>query len=401
MFKELKDNIYSIGVLNPGLRVFDIIMRTEYGTTYNAYLVKGEKIALIETVHENSFEEYLENIESLINIKDIDYIVLNHTEPDHTGSVRKLLDLNPNITVISTAPGSKYVSGISNKKINAKIVKNDDTLDLGNGKVLKFIIAPFLHWPDSMFTYIENDKLLFSCDFLGAHYCEPRILDIHIKYTHEYDIAFKYYFDAIFGPFKKSVLDGLDKIKDLDIEMICTSHGPVLTKNIENAKSKYRLWCEEALKPNDIKKCLILYVSAYGYTKKLAEAAFKQLNSNNKYDINMINIIEEDISNIKEAIDKSDAIMIGSPTINRDALKPVWDVLSCVDAIINRGKPAAVFGSYGWSGEAVTMLKSRIESLGLKVVGDGLRITFSPDEDDIQKMKDYTKLFIKEIDNIN
>lgn len=397
MYKKLKDNIYSVGVLNPGLRVFDIIMLTKYGTTYNAYLVKGEKTALIETVHENSFDEYLENIEALVDIKDIDYIILNHTEPDHTGSVRRILEINPNITVISTAPGNKYVSGISNSKISSKIVKHNDTLDLGNGKVLRFIIAPFLHWPDSMFTYLESDKMLFSCDFLGAHYCEPTMMDTKIKYPEQYEEAFKYYFDAIFGPFKKSVLEGLDKIKDLDIDMICTSHGPILTEKIESAKSKYRLWCEEALKPKDKKKCLILYVSAYGYTKKLADAAYEQLTSSNKYDVKMINVIEEDMSKIKEEIDEADAIMFGSPTINRDALKPIWDVLSCTDAIINRGKPAAVFGSYGWSGEAVPMLKARAESLGLKVVGDGFRTTFNPTEDDIKNMKEYTKLLENEL----
>lgn len=397
MYKKLKDNIYSVGVLNPGLRVFDIIMLTKYGTTYNAYLVKGEKTALIETVHENSFDEYLENIEALVDIKDIDYIILNHTEPDHTGSVRRILEINPNITVISTAPGNKYVSGISNSKIISKIVKHNDTLDLGNGKVLRFIIAPFLHWPDSMFTYLESDKMLFSCDFLGAHYCEPTMIDTKIKYPEQYDEAFKYYFDAIFGPFKKSVLEGLDKIKDLDIDMICTSHGPILTEKIESAKSKYRSWCEEVLKSKDKKKCLILYVSAYGYTKKLADAAFEQLTSSNKYDIKMINVIEEDMPKIKEEIDEADAIMFGSPTINRDALKPIWDVLSCTDAIINRGKPAAVFGSYGWSGEAVPMLKARAESLGLKVVGDGFRTTFNPTEDDIKNMKEYTKLLENEL----
>lgn len=393
---KLKDNIYSVGVLNPGLRVFDIIMKTEYGTTYNAYLVKGEKIALIETVHENSFDEYLENIKKLVDIKDISYIVLDHTEPDHTGSVRRLLDLNPNITVITTAPGNKYVSGISNKNINSMIVKNNDTLDLG-GKILKFIISPFLHWPDSMFTYIEDDKILFSCDFLGAHYCEPRMIDKYVKYPNEYNIAFKYYFDAIFSPFKKSVLDGLEKIKDLDIEMICTSHGPILTESIADAKARYYLWCKDALKPNEIKKCLILYVSAYGYTKKLADAAKEQLDSDKKCDVEMINIIEENISTIREKVEKADAIMVGSPTINRDALKPVWDVLSSTDAIVNRGKPAAIFGSYGWSGEAVGMLKTRLESLGFKVVGDGLRIVFNPDENDIAKMKEYTKLFEAEI----
>ncbi len=391
---KLKDSIYSVGVINPSLRVFDIIMKTEFGTTYNAYLVKGEKVALIETVHENFFDEYLENIKSLVDIKDIAYIILNHTEPDHTGSVRKLLELNPNITVITTAPGNKYISGISNLQIKSQIVKNNDTLDLG-GKVLKFIIAPFLHWPDSMFTYIEEDKTLFSCDFLGAHYCEPRCIDKFIRYKQSYDTAFKYYFDAIFGPFKNYVLDGLEKIKDLDIDLVCTSHGPVLTELIEEAKTKYYNWCKEVLNTNKPKKCLILYVSAYGYTKKLAEIAYEQLKSN--MDVEIINIIEEDLGIIKGKLEQADALMIGTPTINRDALKPVWDVLSVTDAIVNRGKPVGIFGSYGWSGEALPMIKHRLEGLGLKVVSDGVKVNFNPNEEDINKMQEYTKLFAQEI----
>lgn len=395
MALEIKNNIYSVGVLNPSLRVFDIIMKTEYGTTYNAYLVKGEKTALIETVHESFFDEYLENLKGLTNIEDIDYIILNHTEPDHTGSVRKLLNLNPNITIISTAAGNKYISGISNKQINSKVVKTNDTLDLGNGKILKFIVSPLLHWPDSMFTYIESDKILFSCDFFGAHYCEPQVLDTKIKYTDKYDDAFKYYFDAIFGPFKQAVLDGLDKIKDLDIDMIATSHGPVLTCGIDKAKSLYMSWCQN--NKSDKKKCTIIFVSAYGYTKKLADTAFEQLQASGKYDVKQFNVIEHNIEELQEIVNSSDAIMVGSPTINRDALKPVWDVLSGVSAIVNRNKPAAVFGSYGWSGEAVSMIKTRLESLGYKVVGDGLRIIFNPSNEDLEKMKEYTKQFENQI----
>ena len=155
---KITDNVYSIGVLNPSLRVFDIIMETKYGTTYNAYFVQGgEKSALVETVHAKYFDEYIENIASITDVSKIDYLILNHTEPDHTGSVERLLALNPNIEVIATAAGMKYAGAIANRELKTRIVKQGDTLDLG-GKTLTFIPSPFLHWPDSMFTYLPEDK---------------------------------------------------------------------------------------------------------------------------------------------------------------------------------------------------------------------------------------------------
>lgn len=384
---KISDNIYAVGVQNPNLRVFDIIMKTEFGTTYNAYLIKGDnKNALVETVHERFFDEYIENIEQVCDVKDIDYIILNHCEPDHSGSLKRLLELNPNMQVISSVPGNKYLNKITNTSLNSLAVKDGDSIDLG-GKTLSFIIAPFLHWPDSMFTYCEKEKTLFSCDFLGAHYCEPRILDSFIMYPKDYEYSFENYYLAIFGPFKKFVLAGLDKIDNLKIEKICTSHGPVLADKIDEAKEKYRKWSSVCQKGN---KALILYVSAYGYTEKLAKEAYDVL-TDNGYDTEMLNVIENDMGVIKEKIDSASILMFGSPTINRDALKPVWDVISSIDAIVNKDKPCGVFGSYGWSGEGVPMLVERLRSLKLKVHGGGFRANFLPNDDEIRLMREYTK----------
>lgn len=240
-FQKIKEDIYSVGVLNPNLRVFDIIMQTEYGTSYNSFLIRDEKSALVETAHLGFFDEYLEHIREICDIKDIDYIILNHTEPDHSGSVGKLLELNPDITVVGTAATVKYLENIANCDFKRMVVKEGDTLNLGK-RTLKFIPAPFLHWPDSMFTYSEYDKTVFTCDFLGAHYCEPNMLDSKIHYKDAYESAFAYYYQAIFGPFKKYVLAGLDKLEKLDFDTVCTSHGPILTEKIKENMDKYRAW---------------------------------------------------------------------------------------------------------------------------------------------------------------
>lgn len=395
---EIKNGIYSVGVLNPNLRIFDIIMKTEYGTSYNAYLVKGKKTALIETVHTTFFDEYLENIRSVANIQEIDYIILNHTEPDHSGSLKYLLKENPNIKVIASMAGNKYLQAIVNHEFDFQVVKDGDSIDLG-GKTLKFINAPFLHWPDSMFTYVEEDSVLFSCDFLGCHYCEPRMFNNKIIYQKNYEDAFKFYYDVIFGPFKENVLNGIKKIKDLKISMVCTSHGPILVQDIDKAINLYAEWSDAVLKKNDIKKVLICYVSAYGCTRRMAEELEKGINEAGNLNIEIVNIIENDIMEIREKIEKADALLFGSPTINRDAVKPVWDVLSVVDAISNKGKLCGVFGSYGWSGEGIKMMEERVKSLKLQLFGEGLKANFVPSEKELETIHQYGVAFGKELMN--
>lgn len=394
--EKIKDGIYSVGVQNPSLRVFDIIMKTEFGTTYNAYLVKGsEKTALIETAHNKFYDEYIENVTSLCDLKDIDYVILNHTEPDHTGSLWKIIEQNPDITVVATVAGTNNIKKITNMEFRSQIAKEGDVIDLG-GKTLRFIIAPLLHWPDSMFTYIEEDAALFPCDFLGAHYCEPRLFDTHVKYPDHYDYSFLNYYTAIFGPFKTAVLNGLDKIKDLKLDVVCPSHGPVLVENIQKNMDKYREWSDVINHKNDPKLVSVFYVSAYGCTEQMAELA-KEVIESKGLACNIYDVIKYDIGELKEELEKSDAIMFGSPTINRDALKPIWDVISVTDAILNKGKLTGVFGSYGWSGEAVPMLVRRLNDLKLKVLGDGVKVCFIANEKEREDMKQYTEEFVAEL----
>ncbi len=392
---KITDGVYSIGVLNPSLRVFDIIMETKYGTTYNAYFVQGgEKSVLVETVHAKYFDEYIENIAALTDVSKIDYLILNHTEPDHTGSVERLLALNPNIEVIATAAGMKYVSAIANREIKAKIVKQGDKLDLG-GKTLEFIPSPFLHWPDSMFTYLPEDKVLFSCDMFGCHYCEPRMFDSLVADKEAYDDAFLYYYTAIFSPFKPHVLAGIDKIEGLEKDFICTSHGPVLTKaTMDDVIGKYKAWSTLAKKEK--KSVAILYVSAYGYTRELAHKAY-DIASELGFDVQIRDIIKQDAAESVALANESDILLFGSPTINRDALKPVWDTISSIDAVNCMKKNALVFGSYGWSGEAVGALKTRLEGLKFNVYGDGFRVNFKPSDKDMQDFEAYVREFFAQV----
>jgi flavorubredoxin len=391
---KLNNNLYSVGVLNPSLRVFDIVMEARYGTSYNAYLITGEKNVLIETVHESFFSEYLNNIQSIIDISKIDYLIMNHTEPDHSGSLALLLALNPNITVYCTTAAKMYLSAITNADFKCITVKQGDKLDIG-GEELEFIIAPLLHWPDSMFTFMTSARVLFTCDFLGAHYCEPTMDNRNIHYPDKYREQFKYYYDCIFSPFKPYVLSGLDKIEDLPVEMICPSHGPCLTENIKSLKNLYREW--SAPVKHEKKIVGILYASAYTCTGKLAEAAFDELKKNDSLDVRLVDVVSEPFEQVAALANDADALLIGSCTINRDAPKIIWDTLASVDAINTKQKPAGAFGSYGWSGEAVPMIQSRMENLKFNFIGDGFKTVFMPTEEDLAGMRAYADEIVSKI----
>lgn len=382
---KINDGVFSVGVTNPALRVFDIIMYAEYGTTYNAYLVKGEKTALIEIVHEKFFDEYLENINSVCDISKVDYLIVNHTEPDHTGSIIKLLNVNPNIQIFGTAAAGRCLAQIANMPLNFTVVKPQQQLDLGDGHVLEFCPAPFLHWPDSMFTIDKKNDVAFTCDFLGAHYCEPRMFDTKIAYKNKYDPAFRYYFDCIFGPFKPYVLEGLKKLSDYNPKVVCPSHGPILTESISEAVEKYREWSTPSENPQ--KQFAIVYASCYGYTAALAAAAADAVKSTG-INVELIDIVTTKLEDAAEALANSDGFMIGTDTINRNAPKPIWDLLAYIDAI-NTSKPVGAFGSYGWSGEAVPMVKARLEGLRFKFVDDGFKVLFRPTEDDLAAVGEY------------
>lgn len=380
----ISENVYSVGVMNPSLRVFDIVMESKYGTSYNAYLINDTKTALVETVHNDYFDEYLYNIGQLADIGEIDYLIMNHTELDHSGCVLKLLELNPKITVVCTAAAKKYLTAITNREINCITVKNGDEIDLGNGK-LKFIVAPLLHWPDSMMTYYDKEQLLFSCDFLGAHFCEPQVTDDCIKYKDEYLEQFHYYFNGIFGPFKPYVLAGLDKLEGLSFSAICPSHGPVLVEGIKERMEEYRMWSTPAPK-SEGKTAVVLYASAYGCTKKLALAAKEQLEADG-ISVKLFDMVKTKVSDCAQAIMASDAVMVGSTTINRDAPKIVWDVLASLDAINIKKKPAAVFGSFGWSGEASGMMYDRMKGISFNMVSEPVKANFMPTEEDEKAVK--------------
>lgn len=386
-YKELKKDFYWTGVLDKDLRVFDIIMETEFGTTYNSYVLKAEdKVVLFETAKAKFFDSYLESLKKIVDINKIDYIVVNHTEPDHAGSVEKLIDLNPNIKVVGSTVAINFLKNIVNHDFYSLSVKDKETLKIGD-KTLRFISVPHLHWPDTMYTYIEEDKTLITCDSFGSHYCLDDIVLSKLTDNEGYMRATKYYFDNIIGPFKPHMLKALDKIKDIDVDMICTGHGPVIDCRIDEIKETYKKWCT-VINPNPRKTVIIPYVSAYGYTKELAYEIEKGIKDSGEIDVRTYDLVESDTQKVLEEIGFADGLLFGTPTIVGEALKPIWDLTTSIFAGTHGGKLASAFGSYGWSGEGVPHIIERLKQLKMKVV-DGFRVKFKPGKKDLKDAYEY------------
>ena len=391
MIKKINDFIYFVGILNPNSRVSDVIIKTDFGTSYNSFIIKDKKIALVETCKQEFTDSYLENISQACDISLIDYVILNHTEPDHSGALKKIIDLAPNAKIVCSQAGAIYLKNILNQDLDFIIAKDNFELELGENKI-KFVSAPFLHWPDSMFSLLENKdfKAVFSCDFLGCHFCEPEIFDYKIKFTDSYNLMLENYFKSIFGPFKKYVLSGLEKIENQNLNFVFTSHGPILTRNnfLEQVIKKYKSWSLIEKRKN--KYIAIFYCSAYGNTFKLAEQIKNGILKRDRVaEVKLFNIIEHDLNFLQNELNLCDAFLIGTPTINRDAVAPIWNLLAGLDVINNKNKNTAVFGSFGWSGEAIDFVFNRLKDLKLKVSDSKLKINFVPSEKDLDDAQNF------------
>ena len=390
--QQLTNDLTWVGVQDPQLKVFDIIMETEYGTTYNAYLLKGlEKTALIETVKLPFFDEFRKRIEAVLPITQIDYLIVNHTEPDHAGSIARLLEINPDLTVVGSPAALQFLKEIVNQDFRSLIAKEGMTLDLG-GKTLQLIMAPNLHWPDTMYTLAQEDGILFTCDSFGAHYAFEGLRLSEVKDHKAYQSALKYYYDHILKPFRPFMRKALDKVEGLDVKMICPGHGPVLDCGLDAIVEQYRQWNVEPQLEN---KLILAYVSAYGYTEQLAQAIARGIESAG-WQAELVELTQTPTAEVVEKLEQARGFLLGSPTILAEALPPVWMLLSYLNPVVHGGKYAAVFGSYGWSGEAFAHLEERLKQLRITVM-PALKVRFKPSPAQLAEAEQAGRDWVKQI----
>lgn len=390
---DVTKDVKWIGVLDYDIVTFDVVMETKYGTTYNSYFINAEKPAIVETTKEKFWDTYKTKIETLCNPADIAYIILDHTEPDHSGNLHNLLQIAPKATVVGSGNAIRYLKDMLGYDFKSIQVRDGDTLSLGN-KTLQFINAPNLHWPDSIFTYLVEDKLLFTCDSFGAHFCSDLMFD---DLTGDYSEAFKYYFDVILKPYSKFMVKAIEKIRPLEIDQICTGHGPILRSNWKKAVDISEALAREALLLPDKRRVFIAYVSAYQNTARLAQSIAEGIRSVADIEVHICDIETTGLAVIEEELSMAAGIILGSPTINQNILLQIYQVFALINPLRDKGKLAGAFGSYGWSGEGLKLLESNLTILKLKLAGDSLFIKFTPQSDDLEKARAYGVNFGKQL----
>ncbi len=393
---EITADVKWMGILDYDIRTFDIVMTTEFGTTYNSYFINAQKKALVEVAKEKFFDVYLKKLESITDPREIEYIILDHTEPDHSGSLRRLLELAPDATVVGSGNAVRYLEDIVNGPFRSLVVKDGDTLDLGNKK-LRFISAPNLHWPDSIYTYLEEDRILFTCDSFGAHYCSENIFS---ELSPDYLRSFRYYFDVILKPFSRFMTKAIEKIRPLDIDVICTGHGPVHRENLReiiDLTEKYSNEYLNLVSGGAVKRVLIAYVSAYGYTKQAAEYISEGIRQAGGFETDVTDIENIAAEELDRKLASADAILAGSPTINQNTLLPVYTLFALVNPLRDKGKTAGAFGSYGWSGEASKIILENFRNLKLKVFDESAPFKFAPGGDKKDALIGFGRRFAQKV----
>jgi flavorubredoxin len=382
---EIADGVHWIGALDPTLRRFDLILRTANGTTYNAYAVRGsDGVAVIDTVKAEFADTFFARLEQVARYDEIRVIVLNHLEPDHSGALPELMRRAPQAQLIISkrAPAMlKALLKADDEEIPYDTVDTGDEVDLGDRR-LRFLHTPFLHWPDTQCTYLVEQQVLFSGDVFGCHHCDTRLFNDRVG---DFRFAFEYYYAHIMRPFKTHVLEALKLIDPLPLKLIAPTHGPILRS------ARAATWpatgsfpaTTRSSNPSSsgavpLRTLLVFYLSAYGSTARMAEAICAGAEAVPGVRVSLYDLEGGESEPFVDLIEAADALALGSPTVNGDAAKPIWDLLSSLAVVNLKGKVGAAFGSYGWSGEAVPMIEDRLRGLKLRVPVAGLRLKLIP-----------------------
>lgn len=364
---------------------------THKGSSYNSYLIRDEKTVLIDTVWAPFSKEFVENLKKVIDLKEIDYIVVNHSEIDHSGALADIMEEIPDTPIYCTKNGAKIIKGHHHKDWNFVEVKTGDTLDIGKNKLV-FVEARMLHWPDSMMTYMAGENILFSNDAFGQHYASELMYNDKVDQDELYNEAIKYYAN-ILTPFSKFVVSKIEEVVALNIpiNMICPSHGIIWRDNPLQIVNKYMEWAK-SYQENQI---TIIYDTMWNGTKRMAEAIAEGIKSKDKdVNIKLYNCARRDKNDIITEIFKSKMILVGSSTINNGILSAAAGILEMIKGLKFTNKKAAAFGSYGWSGEAVKIITEQLKEAKFDVVNEGIRELWNPDEEALERCREFGRSLV-------
>ncbi len=391
MVIQLKDGVYWVGVVDWNIKQFHgHEYSTHRGTTYNAYLIVDEKIALVDTVWGPYSKQMIENIKKIIDINKIDYVVANHAEVDHSGGLPDLMKLIPNATVVVSEKGNESIFKHYHEQWNFKIVKTGDSISLGKNSLV-FVAAPMLHWPDSMFTYLTGKNILMSNDAFGMHYASSGRFNDEVDMIEVYQEAIKFYAN-ILTPFSDLVIRKIEEFKKLNIpvDIIAPSHGIIWRKDPLQIVNKYYEW---ATQKND-GSAVIIYDTMWTATDKMAKAISEGLEMEG-VKFRLFNMAVSDRNDVLTEVFKTKGIIIGSPTLNNGLLPTIKPILEDLKGLKFKNKVGAAFGSYGWSGENVKLIEENFEKAKIKKLQDGIKIKWQPTKEELDKCVEFGRNFAK------
>lgn len=362
---------------------FDIEFGLQNGTTYNSYLIRGEKIALVDTSHEKFRQLYFDSLNGLINPQEIDYLIISHTEPDHSGLVRDILQLAPNITVVGAKVAIQFLENLVHHPFQRQLVKNGDQLDLGNGHILEFVNAPNLHWPDTIFTYDHGSGILFTCDAFGMHYCSDDLYDEQLSVI---EPDYRFYYECLMAPNARSVLAAMKRMEPLgNINLVANGHGPVLKHNITELLTHYRDWSQAQTKGE--KTVAVFYISDYGYSDRLCQSLAKGITKTGVA-VETLDLKSADPQEVKELASSAVGIVIGTPPVSGIHTQEITGNLGTILASVNPKQYIGMFECQGGDDEPILPLFNKFREVGLTKAFDPIRSAETPNESLYQRCEE-------------
>jgi flavorubredoxin len=388
---EIKKNIYWTGIKDWELRHFHgHELSTHRGSTYNSYIIRDEKTILVDTVWDPYREQFAENLEKGVGIKNIDAIVINHNEPDHGGSLGYIMEMIPETPLYCTKNGAETIKAHFHKDWNFRVVKTGDTVRIGEYELV-FVEMQMLHWPDSMLTYVKGANLIFSNDAFGQHYSPPSLFNDEVDTCELYQEAIKYYAN-ILTPYSPLIKKKVEQIRSLNlpIDIIAPSHGVIWRENPLQIVDQYYEWSQDYNEGT----VAIVYDTMYNSTKNMAEAIGKGLAGQGvKY--KLFNSSVTDLGDLTTELFKAKGIIMGSCTVNNTVLHSIAALLDHIRGLRIKNKPAAAFGSHGWSGEGAKIISQKLGEAGLKVVSEPLQLKYRPDEQGLASCIEFGESFAR------
>ncbi|AFZ34166.1 flavin reductase domain protein FMN-binding protein [Stanieria cyanosphaera PCC 7437] len=354
---------------------FDIEFGLQNGTTYNSYLIRGEKIALVDTSHEKFRQLYLDTLTGLIDPKQIDYLIISHTEPDHSGLVKDFLQLASQAIVVGAKVAINFLEDLVHQPFQKQLVKSGDTLDLGKGHVIEFVNAPNLHWPDTIFSYDRGTGVLFTCDAFGMHYCSDATFDEDLTAI---EPDYRFYYECLMAPNARSVLSAMKRMDKLgEINLVANGHGPLLRYNLTELLKRYRDWSQAQAKAE--KNVAVFYVSDYGYSDRLSQAIARGITKTGVA-VEMVDLRSAENTEVQEIINRTSAIVLGMPPLSGNNLKEITANIGTILAAANEKQLVGMYESYGGDDEPIDPIFTKFRDVGLKQAFASIRIKETPNE---------------------